>query len=532
MMISAARSRHPTPLQRGDAFRRSQRRRGARRQRRDRVRRRARSHTPSCSSASTASATRCAAARRAAAKSASCCCCSTGRRSPTRSSARSRSARCRSRSTRCSSRPTTATCSHDSGAVVARRQRRAAAADQTHSAIRDSGACATSSSSAAAPERRRDVVRRAARRRLAGPRGRNRPAATTAGLLALLVRQHRRAEGLRAPAPRHGRVRGAVRQRSARHQREPTGASASPSCSSPTASATPSTFRSPSARPRSCGRARRRPANVYDVIERHRPTLFFSVPTGYGMLLAHDREPTSICRQHPARRLGRRGAAAGAVRALQAALRHRHPRRHRLDRSAAHVHLESSGRDRVRIERPDRSRIRGRAFSTTMASPCRWARSAISGSAATRSAPATGTSTRRRSETIQGEWLRTGDKYTAGRGRLLLVRRPIRRHAEGRRQWVSPVEVENVAPRARRGAGMRRGRLRGSRRAGQADGVRRASPGIEASPERAAELEQFVRAAVSRSTSVRAGWRSSPSCRRPRPARSSVSSFVNWQAGR
>ena len=32
-------------------------------------------------------------------------------------------------------------------------------------------------------------------------------------------------------------------------------------------------------------------ADVFDVIERHRPTLFYSVPTGYGMLLAHTREP-------------------------------------------------------------------------------------------------------------------------------------------------------------------------------------------------------------------------------------------------
>ena len=32
-------------------------------------------------------------------------------------------------------------------------------------------------------------------------------------------------------------------------------------------------------------------ANVFDQIERHRPTLFFSVPTNYGMLLAHRREP-------------------------------------------------------------------------------------------------------------------------------------------------------------------------------------------------------------------------------------------------
>src|SRR5205823_668924 len=33
------------------------------------------------------------------------------------------------------------------------------------------------------------------------------------------------------------------------------------------------------------------PANVYEVIERHRPTLFYSVPTGYAMLLAHTGQP-------------------------------------------------------------------------------------------------------------------------------------------------------------------------------------------------------------------------------------------------
>src|SRR5206468_1573554 len=33
-----------------------------------------------------------------------------------------------------------------------------------------------------------------------------------------------------------------------------------------------------------------RPDTVFDVIERHRPTLFFSVPTHYAMMLAHQRE--------------------------------------------------------------------------------------------------------------------------------------------------------------------------------------------------------------------------------------------------
>ena len=55
--------------------------------------------------------------------------------------------------------------------------------------------------------------------------------------------------------------------------------------------------------------------------------------------------------ERPPRRVGGRGAAGRALRALQAALRRRHPRRHRIDRGAAHVHLESartrSGQDRA-----------------------------------------------------------------------------------------------------------------------------------------------------------------------------------------
>ena len=72
-----------------------------------------------------------------------------------------------------------------------------------------------------------------------------------ARLLALFVGQHRRAQGLRAPAPRHGDLRGALRQGRARHPGTRIAASASRSSSSPMASATRSTFRSRSARPAS-----------------------------------------------------------------------------------------------------------------------------------------------------------------------------------------------------------------------------------------------------------------------------------------
>ena len=55
--------------------------------------------------------------------------------------------------------------------------------------------------------------------------------------------------------------------------------------------------------------------------------------------------------------------------------------------------------------------------------------------------------------------------------RLLLVRRPLRRHAEGRRAVGQPGRGRERARRASRGAGMRRRRPRGSRRARQAGGV-------------------------------------------------------------
>jgi benzoate-CoA ligase family protein len=41
------------------------------------------------------------------------------------------------------------------------------------------------------------------------------------------------------------------------------------------------------------------PQNVYAVIEKHRPTLFFSVPTGYGMMLAHQRGAEDPARGEP-----------------------------------------------------------------------------------------------------------------------------------------------------------------------------------------------------------------------------------------
>ena len=326
-----------------------------------------------------------------------------------------------------------------------------------------------------------------------------------AGVLALLVRQHRHAQGVRAPAARHGRLRRALRQGRARHRPNATAASASPSCSSPTASATRCTFRSRSAPPAFSGRGRPTPANVYAVIERHRPTLFFSVPTGYGMLLAHDgrsrtarartqsSRPTSTCRRF-ARGVGRRGAAAA--------------------RCTTASSSASASRSSTASARPKCCTCSSRT-GPARSGPARAARS----SPATRRGCSTTTAVadaageignlwisgdsicagywnqhEKTKHTIEGHWIRTGDKYYQDADGYLLVRRPLRRHAEGRRLVGEPGRSRERARRAPGGAGVRRRRARGSRRAREADGVRRAARRrVRITAELAAELQQFVR---------------------------------------
>ena len=95
---------------------------------------------------------------------------------------------------------------------------------------------------------------------------------------------------------------------------------------------------------------------VYEIIAKHKPTLFFSVPTNFGMLLAHDGRFRSL--ERALRGVGRRGAAGAVVPPLQAAFRRRDSRRDRLDRVPAHVHRQLPGPRAPGIERPARARIR------------------------------------------------------------------------------------------------------------------------------------------------------------------------------
>ena len=216
------------------------------------------------------------------------------------------------------------------------------------------------------------------------------------------------------------------------------------------------------------------PANVYAVIAKHRPTLFFSVPTGYGMLLSHEGEfDLSSIR-----------LAVSAGEALPPALYERFKRRFGVDiidgigsTEALHMFISnqpgdirpgSSGRvvpgyqarivdDRRRAGRAGRDRqpLDQRRFDVR-----RLLESAREDQAHDRRRVAS-----------------NGRQVLTGSRRLLLVRRPLRRHAEGRRVVGEPGGGGERARGTPGGAGVRCRGARGSRHARQAGGLRRAEGG-------------------------------------------------------
>jgi len=185
--------------------------------------------------------------------------------------------------------------------------------------------------------------------------------------------------------------------------------------------------------------------NVYDVIERYRPTLFYSVPTGYGMLLAHSREGASDFDLSSVR------LAVSAGEALPPALFDRFRQRFGVEiidgiGSTETLHMFISNRPGA-----------VRAGSSGQVVPGYEAR--ILDDAGT-GVPAgevgnlwiRGDSVcasywnqhERTKDTIQGNWIRTGDKFAededgyfwyAGRSDDMLKVGGL---------WVSPVEVENA----------------------------------------------------------------------------------------
>jgi benzoate-CoA ligase len=233
------------------------------------------------------------------------------------------------------------------------------------------------------------------------------------------------------------------------------------------------------------------PANVFDVVERHRPTLFFSVPTSYGQLLAQERAAdfSSV----------RYGVSAGE--ALPPALFDRFKQRFGVEildgigsTEICHIFISnqpgairpgSSGRlvagYEARVLDDDGQPVPQGEIGNLLIkgdSTCAmyWNKH------------------EKTKDTIEGHWIRTGDKYYqdadgyfwyAGRSDDMLKVGGI---------WVSPVEVENalVEHTVVQECGV----------IGREDHDRLVKPlayvvlreGVQGSPELARELQDFVRA--------------------------------------
>ena len=199
------------------------------------------------------------------------------------------------------------------------------------------------------------------------------------------------------------------------------------------------------------------PANVYAVITRHKPTLFYSVPTGYGMMLAHhDRVAAELAPPDGPTRVGpydlssiRLAVSAGE--ALPAALYHRFKQRFAVDivngiGSTETLHMFISNRpDAIR---PGSSGLLVRGYEARLLNdegeavlPGEIGNLWIRGDSI---CAGYWNQHEKTKNTIEGHWIRTGDKYTqdvdgyywySGRSDDMLKVGGL---------WVSPVEVENA----------------------------------------------------------------------------------------
>jgi benzoate-CoA ligase len=259
------------------------------------------------------------------------------------------------------------------------------------------------------------------------------------------------------------------------------------------------------------------PQNVYAVIERHRPTVFYSVPTGYGMMLAHQRDrgaelaacvaAINVSGPTKAGDAGNRDFDLSSIRlavsageALPVALYERFKQRFGIDiidgiGSTEILHMFiSNRRDAIR---PGSSGLIVDGYEARIVDDNRapvpvneignlW----VKGDSV---CACYWNQHEKTKDTIEGHWIRTGDKYSqdadgffwyAGRSDDMLKVGGL---------WVSPVEVENalVAHPAVLECGVVGHEDRDALVKPMAFVVLK--PGFGGTPELARELQQFVR---------------------------------------
>ncbi len=186
------------------------------------------------------------------------------------------------------------------------------------------------------------------------------------------------------------------------------------------------------------------PANVYGILERTRPTLFFSVPTNYAALLAHRREGRDFDLSSV-----RWGVSAGE--ALPAALYHRFRERFRVEildaigsTECAHMFIAN----RPGAVRPGSSgQIIPGYEARLLDDEGRPVPAGDIGNLYIRSdATCAGywNQHEKTKETIQGDWIKTGDKYHVDADGYYWYDGRSDDMLKVSGAWVSPVEIEAV----------------------------------------------------------------------------------------
>jgi benzoate-CoA ligase len=232
------------------------------------------------------------------------------------------------------------------------------------------------------------------------------------------------------------------------------------------------------------------PQHVFATIEAHRPTLFFSVPTGYGMLLAHEgRFDLSSIR-----------LAVSAGEALPPVLYERFKARFGIDiidgigsTEAAQMFISN----RPGAIRPGSSGLLVPGYDARIVdedgAPVADGEIGNLWIAGDSTCACYWNQHEKTKETIQGHWLRTGDKYSRDADGYFWYHGRTDDMLKVGGQWVSPVEVENslLEHPAVLECGVVGREDRDSLMKPAAHVV--LQPGVEGSPELAVELQHFVR---------------------------------------
>lgn len=187
-----------------------------------------------------------------------------------------------------------------------------------------------------------------------------------------------------------------------------------------------------------------RPASIFEVIERHRPTLFFSVPSNYSRLLSHpsaehEFDLSSI----------RYGISAGE--ALPAALFHRFKQRFGVEildalGSTEALHMVISNRPGDLRPGSSGKVIPGFEAKIVDENDCP-VRSGEIGNLLVKADSTCAYYWNRHEQTkntIAGQWLRTGDKYYQDADGFFWYAGRVDDMAKVSGVWVSPIEIEQV----------------------------------------------------------------------------------------